>query len=61
MKIPFSDFKAYFRGREMPDAKPLDLSQITLVGLQIVGGVYSDLKQEGTSSLEIDYMKANKN
>ncbi|MCL4134295.1 UNVERIFIED_CONTAM: hypothetical protein GTU68_005626 [Idotea baltica] len=56
--VPLDSFKAYFRGRLQPDAKPLDRSQISLIGLQIVGGVYSDFKQAGTASLEIDYIKA---
>ena len=58
VNLPFSNFKGYFRGREIPDAPPLDKSNITRVGLQIVGGVYSDFKQNGPASLEIDYIKA---
>ena len=57
VKLPFSSFKAYYRGRVQPDAEPLDLEKITTIGLQIVGGVYSEFKQSGASSLEIDYIK----
>ncbi|KAK4308750.1 hypothetical protein Pmani_019579 [Petrolisthes manimaculis] len=56
--LPFSEFKPYYRGAEVPDAEPLDTSDITTTTLQIVGGVYSDFKQSGTSSLEIDYLQA---
>ncbi|XP_071539597.1 uncharacterized protein [Panulirus ornatus] len=56
--LQFSVFKPYYRGAEVPDAEPLDPSDITSVTLQIVGGVYSDFKQSGASSLEIDYIQA---
>lgn len=56
--LPFAAFKPYYRGQEIPDAEPLNTSNITTVTLQIVGGVYSDFKQHGASSLEIDYMQA---
>lgn len=58
MVLPFGEFKPYYRGAEVPDAEPLDTSDITTTTLQIVGGVYSDFKQSGTSSLEIDYIQA---
>ncbi|XP_068243161.1 uncharacterized protein [Palaemon carinicauda] len=56
--LPFTEFKPYFRGQPQPDAEPLDTSAITSVTLQIHGGVYSEYKQHGTSSLEIDYIRA---
>ncbi|XP_050690494.1 uncharacterized protein LOC126982479 isoform X2 [Eriocheir sinensis] len=56
--LPFSAFKPYWRGQEVPSAGPLNTANITSVTLQIVGGVYSDFKQHGTSSLEIDYIQA---
>ncbi|XP_076224018.1 uncharacterized protein LOC116424918 [Nomia melanderi] len=48
------NFKAYYRGREISDAEPLDTGNITMLGLQIYGGVYSPIKQKGVSSLEIE-------
>jgi len=60
VNLAFKDFKAYNRGDEVPDAPPLDKSSIASVGLQIPGGVYSDFKQSGPASLEIDYIKATK-
>ncbi|KAG7177597.1 uncharacterized protein LOC121861347 [Homarus americanus] len=56
--LQFNKFKPYFRGVEVPGAEPLDTSDITSTILQIVGGVYSDFKQSGSSSLEIDYIQA---
>merc|ERR1712212_58515 len=56
--LPFTDFKPYYRGAEVPTAEDLDTSDITTTTIQIVGGVYSDFKQNGTSSLEIDYIQA---
>ena len=58
--LPFNDFKPYSRGKPLdPDTTPpLDLTDITSFGLQIVGGVYSTVKQQGASSLEIDTISA---
>ncbi len=58
--LPFTDFKPYSRGKPLdPDTTPpLDQADITSIGLQIVGGVYSPIKQHGTSSLEIDSISA---
>lgn len=58
ISLPFSEFKPYYRGALVPDAEPLDTSDITRTTIQIPGGVYSDFKQRGTSSLEIDYIQA---
>jgi len=56
----FDDFKPYSRGKPLdPDTTPpLDRSDITSISLQIVGGVYSSVKQHGASSLEIDRISA---
>ncbi|XP_059470152.1 uncharacterized protein LOC132193467 [Neocloeon triangulifer] len=56
--LPLSEFVAYYRGKPVADADPLDLSQITAVGLQVYGGVYSEQKQSGPGSMEIDWIKA---
>lgn len=53
-----SDFKPYYRGRELPDAQPLNLANITMFGLQAYGGVYSNIKQKGVSALEIEIISA---
>ncbi|KAK7072853.1 hypothetical protein SK128_007831 [Halocaridina rubra] len=58
LSLPFDSFKPYYRGRFLPDAEPLDTSDITSVTIQISGGVYEDYKQRGSSSLEIEYMQA---
>ncbi|XP_071452190.1 uncharacterized protein [Hetaerina americana] len=52
------EFKPYYRGRPLnsTEAKPLDTSAITSFGIQIYGGVYSQFKQHGPSSLEIDWI-----
>jgi len=47
LRLPFSGFRANFRGRAVPEAPPLDPARITTVGLLI-----SD-KQEGSFRLEI--------
>ncbi|KAL5262452.1 hypothetical protein ACHWQZ_G007996 [Mnemiopsis leidyi] len=54
--LPFSQFKAYKWGKELPDAPPLDLEKIGSFGLQTFGGVYDDYKQQGTGSLEVDFV-----
>ncbi|CAF1141790.1 unnamed protein product [Adineta steineri] len=58
--LSFTDFKPYSRGKALdPDTTPpLDLTDISSIGLQIFGGVYSPIKQHGTSSLEIDSISA---
>jgi hypothetical protein len=54
VELPFADFKAFERGKEVKDAPPLDLTKTAAFGFQTFGGVYSSYKQEGTGSLEID-------
>jgi len=56
--IPFEVFTFYYRGKPVLDAEPLDKSDITNFEIQISGGVYNDWRQNGTSSLEIDYIQA---
>ena len=53
LRLPLANFKPYYRGREVPDAEPLDTAHITMLGLQVYGGVYSPLKQKGVSALEV--------
>ena len=50
--IPFTRFKAVRRGRTMPEAPPLDLSEIKTVGLLI------SERQAGPFRLEIDWIKS---
>ncbi len=54
--LSFNDFKPYSRGKllDLHATPPLDRTNITSIGLQIFGGVFSSIKQHGTSSLEID-------
>jgi hypothetical protein len=58
IRLPLSEFEAYYRGRKVPDAEPLDLGKITSIGLQVYGGVYSEQKQAGPGTMEIDWIKA---
>ncbi|XP_043596991.1 uncharacterized protein LOC122573986 isoform X1 [Bombus pyrosoma] len=52
--LPLINFKPYYRGREVPDAEPLDTANITMLGLQVFGGVYLPKKQKGVSALEVE-------
>lgn len=52
--LPLANFKPYFRGKEVPDAEPLDTTSLTMFGLQVYGGVYLPIKQKGVSALEIE-------
>jgi len=52
--LPLTEFAAFFRGQQVEDAPPLDLTKIGAFGLQTFGGVYDDFKQSGVGSLEID-------
>uniref|UniRef100_A0A0K8TCY6 NADH:ubiquinone oxidoreductase intermediate-associated protein 30 domain-containing protein n=2 Tax=Lygus hesperus TaxID=30085 RepID=A0A0K8TCY6_LYGHE len=60
INLPLASFEPYYRGRKMNETEvgPLKKSEITSFGLQIFGGVYLPEKQQGTSSLEIDWVKA---
>ncbi|KAI5641548.1 complex I intermediate-associated protein 30 (CIA30) domain-containing protein [Phthorimaea operculella] len=55
--LPLSEFKAFFRGREVNN-ETLDVSRISAFGLQTYGGVFSSVKQEGPATLEVDWIKA---
>lgn len=55
--LNFSEFKAYYRGKRVNNSEPLDLSQITSIGIQMYGGVYLPVKQKGPSTLEIDWIR----
>jgi len=52
--LPLTEFAPFFRGQQVEDAPPLDLTKIGAFGLQTFGGVYDDFKQSGVGSLEID-------
>lgn len=56
--LPFSEFKAYFRGKRVNNNETLDISQITSIGIQMYGGVYQPIKQKGPATLEIDWIRA---
>ena len=56
IRIPFLDFKAYYRGSLVIEAPPLELEKIGTFGLQTFGGVYDEYKQAGVGSLEIDFI-----
>lgn len=56
--MSLENFKAFFRGREVVDAAPLNTSNITMFGLQVYGGVYLPIKQQGVSALEIETIVA---
>lgn len=56
--LPIIEFKPYWRGQYLPDAAPLDTSNITSFGIQFFGGVYEEQKQSGPATLEIDWIKA---
>lgn len=58
VELQLANFEPYFRGQKLNDSEPLDLSAITNFELQVYGGVYLPIKQSGTSSLEIDWIKA---
>ena len=56
IELPFSEFKAFYRGQEVPDAPVMDLKKIGAFGLQTFGGVYDEFKQRGAGSLELDFV-----
>ncbi|XP_045458961.1 uncharacterized protein LOC123669397 isoform X2 [Melitaea cinxia] len=56
--LPFSEFKAYYRGKRVNNNETLDISQITSIGIQMYGGVYQTIKQKGPATLEIDWIRA---
>merc|ERR1712032_1307451 len=52
--LPLTEFAAFFRGQQVEDAPPVDLTKIGAFGLQTIGGVYDEFKQSGVGTLEID-------
>merc|ERR1711971_1297663 len=52
--LPLTEFAAFYRGQQVEDAPPIDLTKIGAFGLQTFGGVYDEFKQSGVGSLEID-------
>lgn len=58
VNLPIHEFKPYWRGQFLPEAEPLDTSNITSFGIQFFGGVYEEQKQSGPATLEIDWIKA---
>ncbi|XP_046466172.1 uncharacterized protein [Neodiprion pinetum] len=54
VSLPLANFTAYYRGKAVPNAKPLDITNITSFGLQVYGGVYGAIHQSGVSSLEVN-------
>merc|ERR1711990_523941 len=52
--LPLTEFAAFFRGQQVEDAPPLDLTKIGAFGLQTFGGVYDEFKQSGVGTLEIN-------
>lgn len=58
VELALSGFEPYYRGKKQNQSEPLDKSQISNFEFQIYGGVYLPVKQMGTSSLEIDWVKA---
>lgn len=52
IELPFAEFFAAFRGRELPNEPPLDAAEIATAGILIAD------KQEGPFRLEIDWIKA---
>ncbi|XP_045763596.1 uncharacterized protein LOC123866147 isoform X2 [Maniola jurtina] len=57
-ELPFSEFKAYYRGKRVVNNETLDLSQVSSIGFQMYGGVYQPIKQKGPATLEIDWIRA---
>lgn len=58
VQLKLTNFKAFYRGREVMDVDPLNTSNITSFGIQIFGGVYSEFKQAGVSALIIETVSA---
>jgi NADH dehydrogenase [ubiquinone] 1 alpha subcomplex assembly factor 1 len=52
IRIPFSEFRPEFRGRDLPQEPPLDTASIRSIGFIIAEG------QEGSFHLEVDRIEA---
>lgn len=55
--LPIRNFKPYWKGEQVEDAKPLDRSHITSFGIIAYGGVHMAKKQHGVAALEIDWIR----
>ncbi|CAH8522294.1 unnamed protein product [Schistosoma guineensis] len=53
IKLPFSTFKPYFRGEPKPDSPPLDLTQLSRIGIQVYGSIVEPDKQRDKEFIEI--------
>ncbi|XP_018579790.1 uncharacterized protein LOC108917585 isoform X1 [Anoplophora glabripennis] len=55
--LPIRSFKAYWKGEQVEDAKPLDRSHITSMGIVAYGGAHMAKKQHGVAALEIEWIR----
>ncbi|CAH8508085.1 unnamed protein product [Schistosoma mattheei] len=53
IKLPFSTFKPYFRGELIPHLPPLDLTQLSRIGIQVYGSIVGPDKQHDKEFIEI--------
>ncbi|RTG80758.1 uncharacterized protein DC041_0000559 [Schistosoma bovis] len=53
IKLPFSTFKPYFRGEPKPDSPPLDLTQLSRIGIQVYGSIVEPDKQRDKEFIKI--------
>ncbi|CAH8488905.1 unnamed protein product [Schistosoma turkestanicum] len=60
IELPFSSFKPYFRGEPKPELPPLDITQLSRIGIQAYGGVFADKRQSGPGSIELFTISAYK-
>lgn len=58
MTLHLNHFDPYYRGRRQVNSDPLNKENITSLELHVYGGVYLPVKQSGTASLEVDWIKA---
>lgn len=56
--LHLNHFDPYYRGRRQVNSDPLNKENITSLELHVYGGVYLPVKQSGTASLEVDWIKA---
>lgn len=57
MSLKLVDFKPHYKGEPIQTAEPLDRSAISSIGILAYGGIHLPKKQQGTASLEIDWIK----
>ena len=58
VSLPLDEFEAYYRGKKVPDAPPLNAASVISFGFRVAGGVYLPERQSGPSSLEINTVTA---